>query len=155
MAFLKFLTGARTGEVLQLDQDATTMGRSPDCVITLDDGAISSRHCCVLRDGKKYSLNDFDSTNGTRLNGEYIKDTPLRPKDVIRVGDLELEFDGDDVDAPPAMSEDAPRTIITTPQGAPASFGHKQRRTGLWILIGAVVGVGILGLAYWFVRGLL
>lgn len=52
----------------------TTIGRSRDCDIVLRDerNAVSREHAVFINRGHELRLRDNDSTNGTRVNGNYI-----------------------------------------------------------------------------------
>jgi len=43
--------GGRAGEHFALEQERTTIGRSPDCDIFLDDVTVSRRHAVALKQG--------------------------------------------------------------------------------------------------------
>jgi hypothetical protein len=88
----------RTGVLIALDADTVIIGRkdpgSPSQV-DLDlsrydpNNAISRRHACIVHEGRKYSIVDLNSTNGTRLNGTSLlpgKKVPLTSGDVIEFG---------------------------------------------------------------------
>jgi len=70
-----------------------TVGRSPDCDITIDDTQASRRHCTVIRLQSGYEVSDLGSTNGTLVNSTLVKKQKLRHGDVIRIGAVELAFD--------------------------------------------------------------
>lgn len=46
-----------------------TIGRSPDCDLSLGDMTVSWRHAELRRTGEAWVLVDLGSTNGTRVNG--------------------------------------------------------------------------------------
>jgi hypothetical protein len=69
-----------------------TIGRDPDCTISLDSRLVSKAHALVeFRDGE-YTIQDLESANGTRVNGEATSVRVLEPGDRIEVGDVELTF---------------------------------------------------------------
>lgn len=166
MAYLQFLSGKDKDRRVEIDSDETLMGRSSDNEVVLDDGAVSSRHCAVVRDGQKYSLRDLGSTNGTRLNGEVAHELRIKPKDIIQVGAIELLFDGDDVEVDESVPRTEPRidpapTIVMSshlagaggrPKGGAVSagFGTRRNARGIWIAVGAVVAVAVGALLYLF-----
>lgn len=78
--------------VLPLDK-AFALGRaSGPNTVTIADPTVSGQHLKIVhRDGVFYVV-DLDSTNGTLLNGERVRSARLRPGDVIRAGEVELEF---------------------------------------------------------------
>jgi pSer/pThr/pTyr-binding forkhead associated (FHA) protein len=61
----------------------------PEVDLSADD-AVSRRHAQVFRRGGRFWIRDLDSTNGTRLNGEWLapeSDTPLSNGDVVELGE--------------------------------------------------------------------
>jgi pSer/pThr/pTyr-binding forkhead associated (FHA) protein len=83
MAFLRIMSGDVKGKKFDVDRDEVVVGRAPENVVTIEDPAVSSHHCAVLRAGKRFTLKDMNSTNGTRLNNVLVKEHRLSPKDVI------------------------------------------------------------------------
>ena len=76
----------------ELDQESFVIGRRPESDIHLDDLAVSGRHARVLTRGSESSIEDLDSTNGTRINGDQITRQPLGDGDEITIGEHVLEF---------------------------------------------------------------
>lgn len=61
----------------------------PEVDLSADD-AVSRRHAQIFRRGGRFWLRDLDSTNGTRLNGQWLApetDTPLSNGDVVELGE--------------------------------------------------------------------
>lgn len=69
-----------------------TIGRSGECVLTLDDASVSGKHCYVEKVEDQYWLIDMKSTNGTRVNGKRIERCALKSGDIIRMGEARLVF---------------------------------------------------------------
>lgn len=75
-----------------LDKERLVIGRRPSCDIRLENLAISGEHADVIvRDGEFY-LEDKQSTNGTRVNGEVVTRHKLVDGDIIGLGRHQLEF---------------------------------------------------------------
>ncbi len=73
--------------------DVTTIGRSNDSDIVLQDKYISKDHCRIVKDEGLYFLEDLESSNGTYLNGEEVLDAvELKNRDIILVGRVEFLF---------------------------------------------------------------
>lgn len=70
-----------------------TIGRLPECAITLDDPNVSRRHAQVRREGDAVFLVDLGSTNGTRVNGTLVREHRLEKGDVVTVGNMALRFE--------------------------------------------------------------
>lgn len=163
MAFLMMLSGEQNGKRIEFDRDEITMGRAPDNVILLDDGATSGHHCVVRREGSKYFIKDLNSTNGTRLNGRTVTESRLSPKDVIMVGGAMIMIGGEDVEpdpsAPPPVSSQVPPTVVMSSRfvsqnGIPTTVFKKRSNTkGLWIALTALVGVlALIGLTLFVIN---
>ncbi|MDU4891051.1 MAG: FHA domain-containing protein [Clostridium sp.] len=76
----------KTGGVLPL-ADIITMGRKSDNTVILDDKYVSSHHMKIFKRNNEYVIEDLDSTNGTKVNDELIKNrVTLRAGDSIKVG---------------------------------------------------------------------
>jgi diguanylate cyclase (GGDEF)-like protein len=100
-------TGARMGSLLVVQGAEVDLGRHILCdrpivigrdenaELTLTDGSISRRHCCVKRDSQTggYVLVDLGSTNGTTLNGVPVAvRMPLSEGDKVFLGSSVLRF---------------------------------------------------------------
>jgi hypothetical protein len=85
--------GLRAGSAFALD-GSTTIGRSPETDIQIEDQFASSRHARIYeRDGYLY-IEDMGSTNGTYLNGRRLDTRELlRADDRIRIGDTEFRYE--------------------------------------------------------------
>jgi hypothetical protein len=74
--------------------DTFSIGRTKDNDMSMKDMAISKRHAVIRLSKGSFFIEDCGSTNGTRLNGQRVKETPvlLRDKDVILLGKYEFTF---------------------------------------------------------------
>jgi pSer/pThr/pTyr-binding forkhead associated (FHA) protein len=84
--------GGRAGEHFLLEREATTVGRSPDCDVFLDDVTVSRRHAEVLRRDRQFFIEDKGSLNGTFLNRRRIESAPLTDGDELQIGKYKLTF---------------------------------------------------------------
>ncbi|MDX6510566.1 MAG: hypothetical protein QOE36_70 [Gaiellaceae bacterium] len=84
--------GGRSGETFHPEGEKTTIGRSPDCEIFLDDVTVSRRHAVVTRDGGDFRVEDLGSLNGTFLNRKRIENARLSDGDELQVGKYRLTF---------------------------------------------------------------
>ena len=71
----------------------TTLGRSSECTVVLEDDRASRRHALLFfRDGCWY-LRDLQSRNGTVLNKQLVNDdTLIQDGDAIGIGHCTIEF---------------------------------------------------------------
>ena len=88
------------GKRFVLERETLTMGRGQENVITLDNDSVSRRHCRIERRGTAWYVVDLDSTNGTYVNDELVKEYQLRRGDQVKIGDTILKYlSGSDVEA--------------------------------------------------------
>ena len=69
-----------------LGKEATTIGRSENNVIHLDDNSCSRNHCIIEYRDKNYQVVDLRSYNGIKVNGDKVTSHTLAHGDVITVG---------------------------------------------------------------------
>lgn len=74
----------------RVTQRTTTLGRSRDCDIVVQDANASRQHAEVRHIGLDYFLVDLGSTNGTIVNGQRIRRHPLAHGDRIMIGTTEI-----------------------------------------------------------------
>jgi pSer/pThr/pTyr-binding forkhead associated (FHA) protein len=84
--------GGRTGEAFPLERTQTTVGRTPDCDIFLDDVTVSRRHAIVARGANGFTIEDLGSLNGTFLNRHRIEKADLENGDELQIGKYRLIF---------------------------------------------------------------
>lgn len=67
------------------------IGRSSDNDIVIDNDSISGYHCRINNQGQFWTIQDNNSTNGTRLYGDYISSaTKLEKGQIYTLGDVEM-----------------------------------------------------------------
>jgi hypothetical protein len=84
--------GGRAGEVFRTESERTTIGRSPDCGIFLDDVTVSRRHAVLVRRDGGFYIEDQGSLNGTYLNRRRIESARLEDGDEVQIGKYRLTF---------------------------------------------------------------
>ena len=74
-------------------EDEVTVGRSPDCVVTLNDDAfVSTKHARFFHKDNNWCVEDLGSTNGTLVNAQRIAaPVLLRIDDRVQVGTAVFE----------------------------------------------------------------
>jgi FHA domain/zinc-ribbon domain len=85
--------GGRTGEIFPLEGE-TTIGRSPDCGIFLDDVTVSRKHAVVVERDNGFFIEDQGSLNGTFVNRRRVESAQLENDDELQVGKYRLTFFG-------------------------------------------------------------
>jgi pSer/pThr/pTyr-binding forkhead associated (FHA) protein len=84
--------GGRAGETFHPAGARTSIGRSPECEIFLDDVTVSRRHALLVEDGGRFSIQDEGSLNGTFLNRKRIETAPIEDGDELQIGKYRLTF---------------------------------------------------------------
>jgi hypothetical protein len=84
--------GGRAGEHFALKRAQTTIGRTPDCEIFLDDVTVSRRHAIVTKGEQTFTIEDLGSLNGTFLNRRRIERAELENGDEVQIGKYRLIF---------------------------------------------------------------
>jgi pSer/pThr/pTyr-binding forkhead associated (FHA) protein len=80
------------GHVFQLEAESTEIGRDADNHIVVDDSKVSAFHCkVVVGEGKRLTVWDLASANGTLVNGERVTaPVAIQENDVITLGTTSL-----------------------------------------------------------------
>ena len=84
--------GGRAGEHFLPTSDRTTIGRSPDCDIFLDDVTVSRQHAVLERSADTFTIEDQGSLNGTFVNRRRIERAELAHGDELQIGKYRLTF---------------------------------------------------------------
>ena len=69
----------------------TTIGRAHDNDIVIDLKTVSGYHCKIIVENENYVLVDLDSTNGTFVNGQAIKESVIDEGSVIELSKVMLK----------------------------------------------------------------
>ena len=91
-AMLIALSGHARGSRFLFNSESTTLGRSTDNEIFLDDVTVSRKHAEISRNGKNYSIRDCGSLNGTYVDGVIQDRAELRDGMEIQIGKYRLHF---------------------------------------------------------------
>ncbi|MFK4852014.1 FhaA domain-containing protein [Microbacterium sp. ZW T6_19] len=75
-----------------LTRARTIVGRGSDADITISDAGSSRKHVEILWDGERAMMRDLGSTNGTKVNGEKLREAALPTDTTITIGRTDLVF---------------------------------------------------------------
>jgi hypothetical protein len=84
--------GGRAGETFHPEGDETTIGRSPDCGIFLDDVTVSRKHAVLVARNGAFFIEDQGSLNGTYVNRKRVESAQLEDGDELQIGKYRLTF---------------------------------------------------------------
>lgn len=92
---LVICNGEFAGMEYRLRAEETLIGRNPTTDVTLLDENISREHALVLfdPDERSYTVEDLQSTNGTKVNGKGIRSQRLADGDEVQVGHTVFRFE--------------------------------------------------------------
>jgi hypothetical protein len=126
---------ARPAAVIELKPGINRFGRSHENTHCFPDPEISDQHCEVLFDNGFVFVRDLDSTNGTFVDGDPIRETAIYPGQVLRMGAIEMVLDAPQVivampELPRPEQANAP-VPAPLPDGHPACLNHETRHA-LW-----------------------
>ena len=87
------IAGPAKDSTISLPDGEATLGRDPSNAVALPDASVSRKHCVLRKeeDGR-FQIKDLDSRNGTRVNGQPVKQQWLRHGDEIATGDSVFLF---------------------------------------------------------------
>ena len=83
--------GGRAGETFHPEGE-TTIGRSPDCGIFLDDVTVSRKHAVLVERDGGFFIEDQGSLNGTFVNRKRVESAELEDGDELQIGKYRLTF---------------------------------------------------------------
>lgn len=81
------------GTRLPLGETVFSIGRLPDCELTIDDALASRRHAEIRPEPDGYKIVDLGSLNGTTVNGVKITEQFLADGDLIGVAAVAIRFE--------------------------------------------------------------
>jgi pSer/pThr/pTyr-binding forkhead associated (FHA) protein len=91
-ALLIVRRGAEAGSRFLLDTDVSSVGRSQDADILLDDISVSRRHATFTRTDNGVVVRDVGSLNGTYVNRQMVDEQLLQAGDEVQIGKFRLVF---------------------------------------------------------------
>src|SRR5579872_3817290 len=114
--------GEKPEQVIELKPGINRFGRGPQNHQVFSCSEISDAHCEVLLEDEFIFVRDLDSSNGTFIDGDPIKESALYSGQILRIGLLEMVLD-----APPvrvAIPELPKPELLRAPAPVLFSDGH-------------------------------
>lgn len=131
-------------------QVRTTIGRRSFNDIVLNHRSVSGEHALIRREGQDIYLEDLGSTNGTFVNGRFIKRQRLAHNDTVEIGGCALRYVAEEAAdnptwtpkrVPPLSSQRGPEASATAT--LPLGFGlgvSTQQPSMVKVLTGEAAG---------------
>ena len=143
------------GQIFDLKGGEITVGRLADNNVQVEHPSVSGHHAVFRLDSQDYLVQDLESTNGTRINGEKVVQQKLRRNDMLRLGNIELLYDSEHSPPGEPMPSLSPRVNLAecASHGRPADFtnasplGKKVRGKQGSLLTAALALLAVLALA--------
>jgi hypothetical protein len=139
------ISGPLKGTKFALLEGANTIGRSTQSALVLASAKVSKKHCTLLVQGERLLVLDENSSNGTFVNGELIRERLLTLGDHLSVGETVFEVGRINqlwrgpkrVEALPAVVSEVPESNLSPPRVEPAPknlVGRLQFLYEKWVL---------------------
>jgi pSer/pThr/pTyr-binding forkhead associated (FHA) protein len=132
MSRLLITNGVQQGRVLRLKSGVNRIGRSIENHLQVPDPSVSSCHCEVIFSDADVLVRDLNSTNGTFIDGEQIREGSIRFGQLLQIGTIEMKLE----EPLPTQQESAVNvpelrvgplaTSIVLPDGALACANHSE-----------------------------
>jgi len=91
-AYLVIHNGPQAGKRVEICKDCTTIGRSRECDLFLEDISVHRKQASILYTDRGYVLRDDHGSDDSFLNGRPIKEKILRDGDELLLGNTQLNF---------------------------------------------------------------
>ena len=85
---IRILTGPQAGQVFNISQVRTTIGRGWSCSVTLNSSGVSKEHATIVLTEDKLIISDLNSSNGTFVNGVRVQNQKLKKGDKVALHDI-------------------------------------------------------------------
>jgi hypothetical protein len=120
MARLLVITPGLERQSIDLKIGSNVIGRSPDTDFSLSHPTISTMHCEMVLSDSGVILRDLESTNGTFVNGQQVREVMLSPGQMVRLGDVELSVESVEakIAIPTFVNAELPAPPVVSVEGA-------------------------------------
>jgi len=128
MAKLQIQTAGLESTLIELRLGVNRVGRSPDADFCIPHSTVSALHCeLILRDAG-VTVRDLDSTNGTFVNNEVVREADLSAGQTLRLGDVEILVESTEVNVaiPKFNRTDLPAPPVVQTGGAIVCPRHRN-----------------------------
>ncbi|MHC5039662.1 MAG: SpoIIE family protein phosphatase [Planctomycetota bacterium] len=90
----------------------TTVGRAPDCTVSLTDPNVFNRHIKISEKKDGYIVKDMSSLRALSVNGKAVSRSRLKQGDLIKIGKTVLIFSEDEtIEVPDTVPEEERKAV--------------------------------------------
>jgi anti-sigma B factor antagonist len=118
-------SGEREGQEIVIEDEEFVIGRDRTCQFRINHYLVSQRHCRLVRDGGRVSVEDLNSATGTKVNDQPIDTAEVRNGDRLKVGSESF------------------LVAIVTDQDVAAGRGRPRSIDGIWTKLRVIENQGI------------
>jgi pSer/pThr/pTyr-binding forkhead associated (FHA) protein len=128
---LRVISGPDAGGVFRLDPASpphAVVGQASSCTVQLTDPHVSRKHIALTATATHMLLVDLGSTNGTRVNGVFVREARLHGGETVSIGRTVLGVETDEVSVmatpnpvPPLARDDYLATVLAEQLSFPAA----------------------------------
>jgi len=97
------VTDTQGRRVVPVDTTPFKIGRSSDNTLQLTDPQVSRYHAEIVQRDSAWSIRDCGSRLGTLVNNRRLEQSPLRPGDLVKIGQTELRIEAEGTAGTSAM----------------------------------------------------
>lgn len=99
MATLFVIRGVDQGSRFELTEPTIRVGRDPSNTVQLHDTEVSRQHAEIRRVENDYAVSDLNSSNGTFVNGQRVRNQRLNSGDQLQLGSTLMLYTGPSEDS--------------------------------------------------------
>jgi pSer/pThr/pTyr-binding forkhead associated (FHA) protein len=111
-AYLVIQKGPVLGKRVELWKECTTIGRSRNCDIFLEDITVHRKQASILRGAAGYTLRDDHGSGDSFVNGQPVKEQPLNSGDKLMFGNTQLTFYANEATRPFQLPSSRGRELL-------------------------------------------
>ncbi len=129
-AYLVIQKGPLLGKRVEIWKERTTIGRSRDCDIFLEDITVHRKQASILRVAAGYILCDDHGKGDSYVNGQAAKEQPLNSGDQLLFGNTQLTFYANEGTRPFQLPSSRGRELLIGKTPDPQAIARLDLKNG-------------------------
>jgi len=110
------LKGITHPGVHEVDEGIVSVGRNPTNDVRISDPTVSSFHCELIISEGTVLVHDLNSTNGTYIEGQPVREGVLKAGQTLRLGQAEVRLEVQHLPQPVVAIPTPPRPPTAAPE---------------------------------------